>query len=99
MLERRIVQVKLLTDDKAVLKEGVKIAEKVEGVVSVSARDGVIFAEIGEWASDYDVMVAIINGVAETLNVEAEPFADDDMPADVIEKSEAVGNNYDSEQG
>lgn len=94
MLERKLVQVKILSDDKAVIKESVKIAEKVEGVLSASAKDGVISAEIGEWASDYDVMVAIINGVAETLNAEAEPLVDDDMPADFTAEGGDSSGDY-----
>lgn len=99
MLERRIVQVKLLKGDKAALKEAVKIAEKIEGVVSATAAEGIVFAEIGEWASDYDVMVAIINGIDESLHLEAEPFMNDDLPADVSETGGDLKAESDKESG
>lgn len=99
MLERRIVQVKLLKGDKAALKEAVKIAEKIEGVVSATAADGIVSAEIGEWASDYDVMVAIINGIDESLHLEAEPFMNDDLPADVSETGGDLKAESDKESG
>ncbi len=50
-------------------------AEKIEGVISVkiNASDSLLKYEISEWASDYDVMVAIMNIVNE-FNFDCEPL-------------------------
>ena len=54
--------------------------EKLEGVISAKIENNLLSYEISEWASDYDVMVAIIN-ICESLSFDSEPVYDgaDDM--------------------
>ncbi len=41
----------------------IKTASNFEGVISVKIKDGVLSYEISEWASDYDIMVEIMNAL------------------------------------
>ncbi len=49
----------------------------LEGVTSVKIEDGVIIYELNEWASDYDVMVKIIETLQE-LGFDGEPLFEDE---------------------
>lgn len=91
MLERRTVQVKLLAVDSDAKKAAIKVVEKIEGVLSVNVSEEVLTAEIGEWASDYDVLVSIINGLSEELSVEVEPIIEENLP--VSEKPECEADD------
>ena len=64
------VNANLSKDD---VKKIISEVEKLEGVISVKIENNLINYEISEWASDYDVMVAIMN-ICESLSFDSEPL-------------------------
>lgn len=49
---------------------------KLEGVIDCKIDGGIVSYEISEWASDYDLMVAVM-GIVEENGLECEPLFDD----------------------
>ena len=62
------------------VKKIIAEVEKLEGVISSKIENNLLYYEISEWASDYDVMVAIMN-ICDSLSFDSEPVFEgaDDM--------------------
>ncbi len=73
-----------------------------EGVISVKVKDGILSYDLSEWASDYDVMVQILNALEE-MGVDAEPLFDgseeiaDSVETDVQEYEDDEDGEHDRE--
>lgn len=72
------------------IKKIIAEVEKLEGVISSKIENNLLYYEISKWASDYDVMVAIMN-ICDSLSFDSEPVFEgaDDMVNSV--------NNHDHE--
>lgn len=57
------------------LKEIISKANAFEGVISVKVDDGILYYDISEWASDYDIMVEILK-LFEDDGFDVEPIFD-----------------------
>ncbi len=51
----------------------IKTVSAFEGVISVKIEDNILTYEISEWASDYDIMVEILNSL-EDIGLDSEPL-------------------------
>lgn len=62
------------------VKKIIAEVEKLEGVTSSKIENNLLYYEISKWASDYDVMVAIMN-ICDSLSFDSEPVFEgaDDM--------------------
>ena len=73
--------IKILTQiDEEKIKEIKKAVSLLEGVDGVEISSGVIKYDLNEWASDYDVMVKILN-LVEEMGVDCEPLFDNEVIA------------------
>ena len=51
----------------------IKTVSAFEGVISVEIEDNILTYEISEWASDYDIMVEILNSL-EDIGLDSDPL-------------------------
>ena len=70
----------------------------LEGVTSVKIEDGVIIYELNEWASDYDVMVKIIETLQE-LGFDGEPLFEDEYTVEPKAQDEEEHQDEEEEEG
>ena len=72
---QRIGKLKILSNNGEV-EVALKEISALEGVMEVKVDNDILSYAIDEWASDYDIMVAIMNALEEE-NIESEPYFDD----------------------
>lgn len=92
-------KIKILTNnaDLTVVVNQIKL---FEGVTSVSLSEDILSYYLDEWASDYDVMVAITNALTDA-GVDSEPFfdEDDEFIVNVSNNEETVDEESEDEEG
>ena len=70
-------QIKILNaNDK--LSEVINNVKLYEGITDVTVNNDILSYYIDEWASDYDIMVAVMNAL-EDAGIDCEPYFDDDI--------------------
>ncbi|MBO5712840.1 MAG: hypothetical protein J6R88_01385, partial [Clostridia bacterium] len=82
-------KIKVLTEGQNIL-EVIKKVKTFEGVVDVTLENGVITYYLDEWASDYDVMISIMNALEE-VGVDSETCFDGE------EETNEVHHDHDHE--
>ncbi|MBR6737185.1 MAG: cadmium-translocating P-type ATPase [Clostridia bacterium] len=85
MSEKTVIKINGEVSDKT-LKAVKEKVELLEGVISVSVKNGIVDYELNEWASDYDIMVSVLEIIAD-LGLDGEPVFDGD---DVITSDSSV---------
>ena len=91
---QRIGKLKILSNNGEV-EVALKEISALEGVTEVNVDNDILSYAIDEWASDYDIMVAIMN-LLESKNVDSEPYFDDDISlVNSVSENNNVDNNGD----
>ena len=91
---QRIGKLKILSNNGEV-EVALKEISALEGVMEVKVDNDILSYAIDEWASDYDIMVAIMN-LLERKNVDSEPYFDDDISlVNSVSENNNVDNNGD----
>ena len=78
----------VLTEGQNIL-EVIKKVKTFEGVVDVTLENGVITYYLDEWASDYDVMISIMNAWEE-VGVDSEPCFDGEEETNEVHHAPSI---------
>lgn len=76
------------------LGDAIKEIKALEGLIDCDFNSGVLTYYLDEWASDYDLMVEIMN-ILERNNIDCEPYFDDET--DIFIEKENSGEQCDDE--
>ena len=88
-------QIKILNaNDK--LSEVINNVKLYEGITDVTVNNDILSYYIDEWASDYDIMVAVMNALEEA-GIDSEPYFDDDITNSTNETVNVVEDSDENE--
>ena len=88
-------QIKILNaNDK--LSEVINSVKLYDGITDVTVNNDILSYYIDEWASDYDIMVAVMNAL-EDAGIDCEPYFDDDITNSTTEVTNVVEDSIENE--
>ena len=95
-MENNIGRIKINTQNKVFNFTSEEI-KKISGLVSVEIKENILYYEYLENASDYDIMVAIMNYL-DSLGIDSEPLFEDEPIAEETQSEEIINGQIESEE-